>query len=251
MGDSEGEIREPLLADLYGSIQVGRYIDDTHAAMDWMRRTHGIQRFVLGGLCGGAITGVLAGVSRPDLVGILGLGLPVMLDGSRIDKLSVMTTGQLTSIRHRYLQKLLQPSAWLRVLSFKTDFRMLFKSLRVRKKQPAARPTQAGNANPHFPPAFLSILAARRPILLLFSGSDRLYAEYQEKFLQFYRDKVDLYAENLEVEVVEHANHVFTFVEWQQEMLRRTRSWLQRSFPSPMDDVSAPAATSRETLLTR
>jgi len=29
LGDSEGEIREPMLADLYGSIQMGRYVKDT------------------------------------------------------------------------------------------------------------------------------------------------------------------------------------------------------------------------------
>jgi alpha/beta superfamily hydrolase len=250
LGDSEGEIREPLLANLYGSIQTGRYIGDTHAAMDWMRRTHGIERFVLGGLCGGGITGVLAGVNRRDLAGIIGLGLPVILDGSSIDKLRHMTTGQLARVRGHYLGKLFKPSAWLRLLTFKTDFRMLFRAFGVKGKgrnQHAGQSEQVSNLNPLFPPAFLSILTHRKPILLLFSGSDRLYAEYKEKFLQVYRERVSVLSESLQVEVVEDANHIFTFVEWQQDMLSRTRAWLQRVFP-PQGHVEARSATSSQEL---
>ncbi len=36
LGDSEGELEEDLLADMYNTIQAGRYVDDTIAAMDWM-----------------------------------------------------------------------------------------------------------------------------------------------------------------------------------------------------------------------
>ena len=60
LGDSEGVIGEEYLADLYGSVGLGRYVGDTWAAMDWMRDNYPVQRFIVGGLCGGAITGVLA-----------------------------------------------------------------------------------------------------------------------------------------------------------------------------------------------
>ena len=35
LGDSEGTATEPLLADLYGSVSCGRYVDDTMAAVQW------------------------------------------------------------------------------------------------------------------------------------------------------------------------------------------------------------------------
>ena len=46
LGDSEGEIEEHLLSDMYNTIQSGRYVDDTIAAMDWMRATTSLPRAV-------------------------------------------------------------------------------------------------------------------------------------------------------------------------------------------------------------
>ena len=39
LGDSEGEVAEAYLADLYGSVALGRYVDDTRDALDWMSGT--------------------------------------------------------------------------------------------------------------------------------------------------------------------------------------------------------------------
>jgi alpha-beta hydrolase superfamily lysophospholipase len=241
LGDSEGEIREPLLADLYGSIQVGRYVEDTRSAMDWMRRRTGVRRFVLGGLCGGAITGVLAGAGHEAVAGILSLGLPVILDGSSVDKIRNMTGHQLARMRRGYLRKLMAPSAWLRVLTLRTDFRLLARALTTRRRPAAAgapsgppAPAASGtNANPRFPPAFLRLLADGRPVLLLYSGADRLYAEFQEKFLKSHQERLRAHAGLVDVVVVDRANHVFTFQAWQDEMLARTRAWLLERFPGP------------------
>jgi uncharacterized protein len=49
LGDSEGKCPEELLADLYGEIQVGRYIQDCQCAMRWISGEKGIDRFVLEG----------------------------------------------------------------------------------------------------------------------------------------------------------------------------------------------------------
>ena len=50
LGDSEGELQRDMLADVYNNIEVGRYVDDTLSAMQWLRKTHGFERFMLGGL---------------------------------------------------------------------------------------------------------------------------------------------------------------------------------------------------------
>ncbi len=65
LGDSEGAAPEALLADFYGATQLGRYVGDTVAAMDWMQRTYGTRRFIAAGLCGGALTGLLTAARRP------------------------------------------------------------------------------------------------------------------------------------------------------------------------------------------
>lgn len=256
IGDSEGVIEEPQLADFYGSVAVGRYIDDTTSAVDFLCAATGVQQVIVGGLCGGAITGLLAGANHPRVAGLFGVGLPITVDGSNVDKVKFMSAGQLEGIRGKYLRKILSPSAWLRLLSMKTDFRLLFKSLLVRRPakpapQPENRPgtsapVDEGNMNPHFRPQLLRMLRNRRPVLLLFSESDRLYAEFNERFVQPHGFDVSAYDGLLDVAVVAEANHVFTFPEWQREMLEKSRTWVEARFPgAPVTTGPVQAASTR------
>lgn len=236
MGDSEGEINERLAADVYGSIQAGRFADNTASAMDWMQKELGIKRFVLSGLCGGAITGLLSGAGDKRVDSLLGLGIPVILDGSGVDRTRHMSKGQLEEIRKGYFRKALDPKAWARLLSFKSDYRLLVKSLALslsgKKKKPmpagtAKKAATPDNFNPLFPDAF-SRMAEKRKICLVFSEADRLYWEFEEKFAATHGDSIARAGKNLEIHITKNANHVFTFREWQESALETMCNWLER-----------------------
>ncbi|HEY8549114.1 MAG TPA: alpha/beta hydrolase [Vicinamibacterales bacterium] len=236
LGDSEGFIGERYLADLYRSVGLGRYVDDTWAAMDWMRQTYPVKRFIIGGLCGGAITGVLAAPRRADVAGILALGLPVALDGRNVDRYRTITAGQLNQLRAGYLRKLRDPRSWLRLISLRTDWRLLWRSLTAglsrRRKRPSdvPPPDVVDNTNWLFAPAFLELLSRGCPALLLFSELDRLWWEFEEKFLAHHREALKAHNAVLEIDVIAGANHVFTLEASQSAMLRRVEDWLQRRF---------------------
>jgi len=239
LGDSEGSVEDALTADYYGSVSLGRYVPDTHTAVDWACRELGVERVLLAGLCGGAITGLIAGATHPHVAGLLALGLPVSVDGSDVDRVRFMSAGQLESVRDRYIDKIKDPRAWLRVLGLKTDFRLLARSfLAPRRAAVAPDPTStpaAGppddNTNPHFLPAMLAMLGDRKPVMMIFSGADRLYWEFEERMVDSGRLPVEKYHDVLDVEVVDGANHVFGFKEWQDDMLERATRWLGRRFP--------------------
>ena len=91
LGDSEGAAPETLLADFYGATQLGRYVGDTLAAMDWMQRTYGTRQFIAAGLCGGALTGLLTAARDPRIVALCAISFPVILDGSDRDPARYMT----------------------------------------------------------------------------------------------------------------------------------------------------------------
>jgi pimeloyl-ACP methyl ester carboxylesterase len=250
LGDAEGEVPLRQLRDLYGSVALGRYVGDTRDALDWLAKTHGFSRFIVGGLCGGALTGLLTAPSDPRVAGIVALGLPVMLDSADLDPRQFMTVGQLTNLRSRYLQKALDPKAWLRVLSLKTDFRLLLKSFgtlfKAKTPKPApkavasapAAPSPApaeipANMNPHFAPAFFKTAEQGRPMLVLFSEADRLYWEFDEKFVAPNRQRFDACAAQVDLHVIKSANHVLTFEPWQAEMQTHLRLWLDTRFAAP------------------
>lgn len=238
LGDSEGEVAEELLKDVYNHIEVGRFVDDTIDSMDWMAREHGIRRFILSGLCGGAITGLLTAQRDARVAGLLALAITPVLASRSADPALYMTAGQLTEMRKTYLGKLLSPKSWLRLLTLRSDYRVLWRALtqplRARPKPEAAetpaRLPEDDNASPLFPPAFFAMMETRRPILMIFGASDRLGWEFEEKFAARHRERLSQVRPFYDVHTIGEANHVLSFKPWQQEMLNVSAEWLQRWF---------------------
>jgi uncharacterized protein len=240
LGDSEGTLPEEQLRDVYNHIEVGRYVNDTIDAMDWMQQTYGARRFLVSGLCGGAITGLLTGERDSRVVGLLGLGITPVLAARSADTSRYMTVGQLEASQQMYLKRLFNPRAWLRLLTFQADYKLIRKMavhwLRKRVARPvptpSAPPPEDDNANPLFPPAFFKMLSTKRPMLLVFGGADRLHFEYEEKFLSRHRDKLAELPPLVDVHVIEGANHVLSLRQWQQQLLDLSSAWMRRHFAS-------------------
>lgn len=237
LGDSEGTLPEEQLRDVYGQIEVGRFVDDTIDAMSWMEQRLGSRQFILSGLCGGAITGLLAAARDTRVAGLLALGITPLLASKSADPSRYMTAGQLDDIGRTYLTKLLKPQAWLRLLTFQTDFRLLWRSVSRRLRgttpapaTPAATVPADDNASPLFPPAFFQLLGGRQPMLLIFGGTDRLGFEFEEKFVGRHLERLEQLRSGYEVHTIAHANHVLSFREWQDEMVAVSAAWLARHF---------------------
>jgi pimeloyl-ACP methyl ester carboxylesterase len=169
LGDSEGELDEPMLADVYNHIEVGRYVDDTLCALRWLSSERGSTHFILGGLCGGAITALLTAEKDDRVEGLLSLGMTVTLASNAAKPARYLTQGELASLRRGYYQRLLQPRSWLRLLTFQSDYSVIWRSIsqvfsgKNRASPPPSQESeteqeQRGNANPLFPEAYLSFL---------------------------------------------------------------------------------------------
>jgi hypothetical protein len=238
LGDSEGALEERQMADMYNSIQGGRYVEDTIAAMDWMARECGISRFVGSGLCGGSISALLTAARDARLVGLLGIGLPSTLEGGAENFDRFLSRGQLRQEGRGYLGKLLRADAWRRFLTGKSGYRLILRSLRE-LVWPSKAPAQAAepgavrdNANPLFAPAFLALLQSRRPALLNFSAGDRHRHNFGEKFEERHAPAIARTGQPYDVHVIEGANHVMSDTRWIEEMVAASRAWLDRHFPA-------------------
>jgi uncharacterized protein len=255
LGDAGGTAPEALLADFYQATQLGRYVGDTVAAMDWMQREHGIGRFVAAGLCGGALTGLLTAERDQRIASLLSLSIPVILDGSNIDASKFMTDTQLRGTRQRYLRalRLWEPTAWrswLRFFSGPSHYSLITKIVTkpfVAKARPAASaasaaPQPADNTNPLFARALLGMLTSRR-VLLVFAEADRLLAEFNDKFQQRHAEAFARVGDRCQIHVTPAANHIFSFAEWQRDMLECCCTWLEAG-GTPQAAPSGAAARS-------
>lgn len=182
LGDSEGELDETLLVDVYSNIQVGRYVADGQVALEWLRREVGATRFIVGGLCGGALTGLLVAEREPSVEALLSIGMTVTLDSDGAVPSKYLTQHELAHLRQGYFAKLLDPRAWLRLLTLRSDFGVLFRSLLagVVKRSPRHGPATsagapagpmpgaaaAGDGSPASPPAARAADADAAPATL-------------------------------------------------------------------------------------
>jgi len=239
LGDSEGEVQEKMLADFYTTVQKGRYSDDTLAAMDWVQNEKKIDRFILSGLCGGAITGLLAGARDDRVEALLGLGIPVILDGANTDHNKHMTSGQVNRMKGGYFRKLLNFKSWVRLLTFKSNYSVIAKVIKqiilsnkkpIDNSNPDNKKLSENNFNPYFSPAFFEWMKNSKKIFFIFSGADRLTWEFDEKFAVPEQQKLIQYKHLYQVYTVPEANHIFTFTEWYDEMMKQINLWLEENY---------------------
>ena len=263
LGDSEGELPEHRLEEIFRQVQLGRHVDDVRSALRWLDSECAIRSSIVGGLCGGAITALLAAEDDARVAGLYAIGLPVALDG--FPEPENMTRGELQTERLRYQHKLLRPASWLRLLSMQSNYRLMWRMLtyafghrtgrrmaggQIADVPPPALPL-AANLNPRFPPAFFSLLGTGRPALLIFSEADRLRWEYQEKFEQPWAEALEPYRALLSTAVIANANHVLGDPASVEEARRLTDLWLDahfsratRAHDSGIPSVRRPAASS-------
>jgi pimeloyl-ACP methyl ester carboxylesterase len=239
LGDSEGELGESQLIDIYNHVEVGRYVEDTMSAMRYLRETHGFRSFMLGGLCGGATTAALTAERDPGVTHLLCIGLAIALSSDAATPARYLTRVELDSRRQQYYRRLLQPKSWLRLLTFKSEYGVIWRSLKrlvfkdkAKKQTSVTEPVKTPaleNANPLFPPAFFAFLRRGGKALLLFSEKDRLPSEFEEKFTLPYAASLEPFLPQLTSHVIPSANHVLSMPEWRKEALAVCQRWLDGS----------------------
>jgi hypothetical protein len=257
LGDSEGSLPEYRLDELYDQVQYGRHVDDLRAALDWLDSQCGIRRCIVGGLCGGAITGLLAAQNDPRISGLYAIGLPVALEAKTEARVEHMTRNELLAERVSYLRKFFRPSSWKRLLMMQSNYRLIWRMLksallgfaaaRTGNTQfgdaPAPATPVAADLNPKFPSAFFRLVDSGRPALLMFGERDRLRFQYQEKFGTPWSQALEPYKGVISIVVVPNANHILGDPASVADAARLTGSWLDAHFPLEEAVAAARGAT--------
>lgn len=244
VGDSEGDWADERLEHIYNRVQHGECVDDARAGLDWLQSQCGIRDFIVGGLCGAAITGVHLASCDVRVAGVYAIGLPAKLNGAPSGEPGSMPRGMLRSKRTLYLRKLLRAESWLRFLTLRSDYRLMARlaldALRRRSFEgspfaappavppPAAAP--AADLDPNLPPAFFTMLKAAVPALLLYGETDPMRWDLEERFLQPWAGPLAQYAGLMDRAVVPGASHSLSDPADLAEAQRITGAWLDARF---------------------
>jgi uncharacterized protein len=260
LGDSDGDVKAQPRQDLFGSIESGLFKDSYRRVFEFLRPRFSDHRWVVSGVCGGAISSLLGGVESPHpIAGYALISCPVILDGVRFDYSKREPTQLAIKYLRLFLPKLFSPKAFWRFITFQSNYKLLWKNIQslvlrskdkvvaklIGTKKPAdpaaaaAAPAASTAPAPSTkPPVGLSqhfVKAAREamrkaPVLFIYGNNDGFLWEFTDLYAAAHlseaeRDKV--------LRVVTHANHMFVWPEWQAQAFEMIDGWLTKEVATP------------------
>jgi pimeloyl-ACP methyl ester carboxylesterase len=236
IGDSTGTIEDAKMDDYYKSIQLGRFVDDTHAAITEFRRIADFERLILFGICGGAITALLAGGQSPEVSGLVLISIPVLLDSADQDKMDRLPREYAwRTLVGLYASKVLSLKAWKRLLTLQSETGLIMQLVRATVKRPKRRRRTDSEAlgkrkdipvNELFINALDSVVGRGARVLFLFGDDDAYRWEFEREFYDVCWEENPRYQRCCDVHYVPRCNHLFTLVEWQRQALELTLSFI-------------------------
>ena len=252
VGESEGELpSDVLVPDIWEDIQKGRFVKDTIKANEVFIEHYDLGNLIVGGNCGGAITALLASIEDHRIDGLCLIDIPVNLrlpDMQFADK--VTTQGELLDFYfYEYLKRAFKIQNWYRFLTFQTDFRSMFKVIKKKLglwlpwRQEGKLPNDIeeickhNNLNIDFFKGFSKFVAGKKPVLFMLAGNDsgtEIFKHFfEDSFLNNIKKQYRDVPRFVNIHCVENANHVYTAIESQHELINCISNWMERRFTIP------------------
>jgi hypothetical protein len=248
IGDSESELPHGVMVpDIWEEIQKGRFVDDTLISNQIFAQKYGLDSTILAGNCGGAITALLASEIDHSVDGLCLIDIPVNLRAANMSFADKVAEGgeKAEWLFTQYKKRIFSPTSWFRLITAKTNYRALLKTVNMRIKTKlfqhnnedslslkVEKLCNKGMLNPLFFKAFKAYSAKQKPLLFILAGNDSGTEIFEHYFQKVYLDSSakDFHADLYEVFLIENANHVYTLVEWQNALINKICQWIKVHF---------------------
>jgi len=237
IGDSQGSLPSALGLNHFLEIQTGRYVKETKAAIDFFKKEYKLDQIVLLGLCGGAITMLITGAKDLRVNKLILLGIPVLLENipeSKPEFKDTITTPEYAGqVLSTYKSKLLSPQAWLRLITFKSEYQTLTKSISLYFRKFFKK--NNSKKNPRFNDLFLSsfkdFIFQGKKILFINGEFDPATWEFKSEFEDKFLKNIKYPDRAYQIHLIKKANHIFSLSECQAELLDKISTWLCQEYP--------------------
>jgi hypothetical protein len=130
MGRAQGAIENKDRLVLFREINLGLLADDVGDAVSFFKGKIGNKKICLFGVCGGAITNLIAQARFHDVDASFQLSTPVMLP-SLHGGIIRMSPGYARFFLKMYTKKIINPKAWWRFITLQSDNERIFKALKA------------------------------------------------------------------------------------------------------------------------
>ena len=246
-GDSDGRLSptgayHELHADINGFIQTGLFAGDTLRAIEFLKEKNRCSKFVLCGLCGGSNSSLYTSVLDKNIISIIMINFPITIDSklARTKSKDSMNLWMVEFLYKSYLIKFFQPGAWLRFLTFKSDYKSIIKVFKTKifKKNPepekksSADKQQKNNKN-NFNYDLLDKLTSYydsgRNSYFIFAANDPISLDFETYFQnKAGKNLLTKYERQWEKIVIKDSNHSFTNFEWRVQLFNNILTCIKK-----------------------
>jgi pimeloyl-ACP methyl ester carboxylesterase len=199
-----------------------RAIGETREALDYLNATQGIERFILIGICSGAILSYKTAFCDPRVVGIVPINAPVYFDGTEQLRSSVVYG---TVARHYWKSALFSLNSWRRAIKGRSRYKQIWQSTSSQIKRLFVHKKEMSSGTRDLV-ADLHVLSARGiSPLFIYSGGDRGLGYLQTRLGDEIHE-LKKYGK-LRIEVIQDTDHTFTPLCKQQHLIETLLDWAQ------------------------
>jgi alpha-beta hydrolase superfamily lysophospholipase len=204
-------------------------IAEAREAMDWLQKTRGVDRFVLAGLCSGAVTSFEAAVVDERVVGVAMIN-PQGFDQSPEWNAYVLNRGRA----RRYLSRsLFSARSWWNAVTGRVDYKRLSSVIledMALRRNPTAQSAVSSVVSRVASDLLKLERRGVRTLLLCSEGDDGI--DYMNIILGLDVTKMTS-APHLTVEILPGADHSLTLFDSQRQVIHSFRQWAQSLDKAP------------------
>jgi len=248
VGDSDGEIENidpQQLEGFHDKVQTGLFTYDCQLALTKFKKDFNLNSLFIIGLCGGALTGLYLTEIIREIRGLIYIAGPVTL--TTLDVSLPVHPAYARNMFYSYLKKVLNPVAWLRFLSGKSEYKTIFFLVRHKIYQFLGREKtildryaqrdskninengdRTNHLNPMIPKAFLNYMDQCGDILFINAEIDQASWGFNNLFAPMYLTPGKPYKGRYNIEMVKKSNHTFSSIEAQKELLSLILNWMEK-----------------------
>lgn len=236
IGDSQGDLpNHQSVMDLWGMVQRGLFVRDTLAANDWFVKEACLEKIIMVGQCGGAVTSLLAVPLDDRIESLILVDCSSRLLSSSVNYFDVMVETQSAfEMLNYYARKVLDGRAWAKLIRGKLrisePWLVLRKALRNVCRAGTAQPRSKSVSerfNWQLWDAWCVLMERKKDACFLYAEKDFSLKEFEQD-MRTLLDEQAQWQGHYRVHVIKDANHVYTEQSWQNDLLNYMREWLRQ-----------------------
>ena len=237
IGDSEGELPDEIVLELWGSIQQGRFVEDTICSNNFFMNKCSLDELVMIGSCGGAVTAFFTGAIDDRVTRLMLIDLPVIFSSRHRTFKDMINSSKETSkiaLKKYISNALTKPKSWINFITGKSEYDAIFsifkKKLRIKITNQQDKTYDDIYFNKDIPLCFNKLISRKVDMSFILADTDTGTQIFQDRFEKTYILNNYKARKVSDVFIIEKANHIYTIQETQDILLSYILKKLQRNF---------------------